>query len=86
MWSTGPPHIASGNVNQASYWRKQLDSSSKSQTELLYDPAIPFQRICPPIREIHKQKLKQVLIHQCLLQHYSQSSKGINNPCPLTDD
>lgn len=47
MWRNGDPcALPMGNMKWCSHWEKQYGGSSKSETELPQDPAIPLLDVC----------------------------------------
>jgi hypothetical protein len=62
------PHIADRNVNHAAPWKIVLSFLKKINKNLPHNPTIPLRNMYP---KKFKKELKQILVCQCLLQHYS---------------
>ena len=56
---------------------KNLHFLIKLNIELPYDSAIPLLHVCS---KEFKARIQVILVHQCSQQHYSEQSKGRNNP------
>lgn len=72
-----PLYIASGNITRCNCCGKQKTVPQKAKHRItIYDPVIPLLDAYP---KNWKQELKQMCVHQCSQQHWSQYTKDGNN-------